>query len=401
MYLNIWGTLAKAKPMVFLAGPRQSGKTTLARRIAEDFDDSTYFNWDFIEDRRLLLKDPVFFTKVPRKGVASPLVIWDELHKYRLWKSYLKGMYDKFSDQYRFLVSGSGRLDIYQRGGDSMAGRYELFHLWPFTLAEMAYERPNKAFFEDPLRMGEEDAGTAHRTIWESLQRFSGFPEPFLAAAEDRWVRWSRAYGHQLVREDIRDQAGLKHIDLVEVLYHLLPERVGSLLSLNALAEVLQVSFHTVKAWVETLERFYLVFRISPWARKIARGLSKERKLYLFDTPRIQDVAARFENAVALELFRAVRNWNDLGLGDYALRYVRNREKEEVDFLLTRSNLPWLLIEAKVSESRPAPALMKFQSALNVPAVQVVNTPIDRRYYANGSQRILVTPAWAWLHGLP
>ncbi|HMO52848.1 MAG TPA: ATP-binding protein [Kiritimatiellia bacterium] len=401
MYTDIWRELASAKSMVFMTGPRQCGKTTLAKHIGKTFAESLYLNWDYVADRTRLLKHPDFLANHPRTSPAAPLVILDEIHKYRKWKAYLKGLYDTFHEPYRFLITGSGRLDIYQRGGDSLAGRYESFHLWPFTVSELAETRlPAAEFFANPT--GERTVTRSDYTeTWKSLLEYSGFPEPFLAASTQRWRRWSQTYSRQIIREDIRDLTDLKHLDLVEALYSLLPERVGSLLSLNSLAELLQVSYNTAKAWVEVLERYYMVFRIGPWSKRISRGLRKEQKLYLFDLPRIDDPAARFENAVAMELHRAVSSWNDLGLGVFQLHFIRNKEKQEVDFLITQSGKPWLLVEAKQSETSPSNSLRKFQATLNIPAVQVVDAETTPRWYPGQSQSILVTPAWRWLPSLP
>lgn len=402
LYLNIWRELAAAKEMVLLSGPRQCGKTTLAKRIARDFEDSLYLNWDFVKDRKHILKHPDFPDHIPRQGTTPPLIVLDEIHKHRKWKSMLKGLYDTYHEDYRFLVSGSGRLDVYQRGGDSLAGRYEFFHLWPFTLAEIANQRISHAkFFADPLAAGPEGAERATSESWRQLLATGGFPEPFLAGSENRWRRWSRAYGRQLIREDIRDLTGLKQLDLVETLYELLPERIGSPLSLNALAELLQVAYNSVKAWIDVLEKFYLVFRISPWSKRISRGLRKEQKLYIFDLPRIQDPAARFENAVALELHRAVNTWNDLGLDEFSLHYLRTREKREVDFLVVRREKPWLLVETKQSDAQPATELRRFQEMLRIPALQLVNAPVPRARYPGNGADLMVIPAWEWLSRLP
>lgn len=215
-------------------------------------------------------------------------------------------------------------------------GNWRLAKKWFFSPGPGNAGRP----LDDP--MGEPAlARDRHRKSWDALMTFSGFPEPFLAASQPRWKRWSAGYGRQLIREDIRDMADLKHIDLVEALYEMLPDRIGSLLSLNALSELLQVSYNSVKSWVGLLERFFMVFRIAPWSQRVSRSLRKEQKVYLFDLPRIRDPHARFENAVALELWRAATMWTDRGVDEFRLHFVRNKEKEEVDFLLVRNRRPW------------------------------------------------------------
>lgn len=401
LYQKIWRELAQDKAMIFLAGPRQSGKTTLGRLIAASFTNSLYFNWDVPLDRTRLIENPAFFEKVERRDASRPLIILDEIHKYKAWKNYLKGAYDRFNQDYQFLVSGSGRLDIYQKGGDSLAGRYFLFHLWPFTLAELAGSNAGiDAFLADPLCVVREN-GTALKNIWEQLGALSGFPEPYLSGKTTTWRRWSNGYAQQLIREDIRDITDIKSVATMETLYHLLPSRIASPLSIPSLARDLQVAYNSVQNWLSVFERFFLVFSIFPWSARIARAIRKERKVYLFDVPRIKEPAARFENMVALELWRAVTTWSDMGFGTFTLHFIKNKEQQEVDFLLARDNEPFLLIEAKTSDTQPSAALKKFQQALNIPAVQVVNEGDTYRIFQNGSQKILIAPAYIWLAGLP
>ena len=400
-YLRIWQELASEKSMVFLVGPRQVGKTTLAQIISRSFTNSLYFNWDIPQDRANLLENPAFFEGMRRKDASKPLIIFDEIHKYREWKNYLKGVYDQFRGQYDFLISGSGRLDIYQRGGDSLAGRYFIFHLWPFTIAELGNRaRTMDDFMKNPLEMRMEGSHQISKE-WERISNMSGFPEPYLANRTTTYRRWSSTYSNQLIREDIRDLTGIKSIGNLETLYHLLPSKVGSPLSVPSLASDLRVSYNTVQSWLSVLERFFLIFSISPWTTKISRSIQKERKIYLWDAPRIEDPGARLENMVALELWRAVTNWNDLGYGEFSLHFLKNKEKQEIDFLIANGRKPILLIEAKLSEQQPSPALKKFQSVLNVPAVQLIKEDEGFRKLSNNRQTILVAPAYQWLSGLP
>ncbi len=400
LYLDIWKDLASTKSMVFLSGPRQSGKTTLSKQIAAQFSNSTYFNWDLVTNKKKLIEEPTFFENIQRRDDTPPLVIFDEIHKYRKWKNYLKGIYDQFSDRYRFLILGSGRLNVFQKGGDSLAGRYFHFNLWPLTLGELANRRlAFKEFFNNPLQFIKEDP--KNEKIWQQLFHLSGYPEPYLSDDETIYRRWSINYRQQLVREDIRNMTEIKSIDEVEVLFSLLPSRVGSPLSLASLSRNLQISPTTAQKWIKTFESFYLAFLIKPWTKKISRAITKERKLYLFDYADITSEAARFENMVALELLRAVSNWNDLGLGDFNLHYLRNKEKEEADFLISQKNEPFLLIETKLSDEYLSKSLLKFQSALEVPAIQLIHRPGICKVISNNKQQILVSSASRWLPLLP
>ena len=400
MYEKIWRTLAGFKQMIFIAGPRQAGKTTFTQMLAEGFTNSLYFNWDILDEKRKLIENPSFYEEVTRKDNSVPLIIFDELHKYGTWKNYLKGVYDRDKDNFKFIVSGSGRLDIYQKGGDSLAGRYLLFYLWPFTLAELAGRRLDFAsFMKAPLAL--HPMLDEPETIWKRLTTFSGFPDPYLEADENYHRIWSNNYRKQLLREDLRDLTSLRSIDNVEILFSLVPSRVGSPLSMASLARDLRVSFDSVKKWLLLFERFFMTFSLSPWTRKVSRAITKERKVYLYDYAVIGAAAAKFENMVALELWRAVTNWNDLGLGDFSLHFIRNREKEEVDFLIADKNSPVLMIEAKLSDDAPAKSLKKFQTVFNIPAVQLVNKAGICKSQSNGENKILVISAAQWLSLLP
>jgi len=401
LYRNVWQELAAEKSMIFLAGPRQSGKTTLAQMISAEFPNHLYLNWDIPEERTRLLQNPFFFQEIERRNGSVPLIIFDEIHKYRDWKNYLKGVYDRFAKEFKFLVSGSGRLDIYQKGGDSLAGRYYLFHLWPFTLAELTGNVRNfEDFRKHPLEVRTEKEAE-RQSAWLNLERFSGFPEPYLSGREAPYRRWSNAYSQQLIREDIRDLTNIQAIGDLETLYHLLPTKVGSPLSVPALSSVLKIAYNTIRNWLAIFERFFLILGLTPWTRKISRAIQKERKIYLWDIPRIKDPTARFENMVALELYRAITIGNDMGWGNFSLHFIKNKEQQEVDFLLADENQPFLLVETKLSETQPSPALLKFQSFLEVPAVQLIHKPGGYRRLSNRGQPILITPAWQWLPEIP
>jgi len=390
--------------MIMLAGPRQSGKTTFARNIAApDFSDTVYFNWDLAKDKRRLISDPTFFSKEPRKSASSrPLIILDEIHKYREWKNYLKGIYDQFAAEYQFLITGSGRLEFSRKAGDSLAGRFLKFHIFPLTLAELSnHRRALKDFMDDPLE-GFDDApygetADAFGSIWE----LSGFPEPFIKGKKAFWSTWSAAYGQQIVRDDLRSVADIRNLDTVETLFALVPSRVGSPFSINNLAGDLQVAFDTVKSWLLLFDSFYLTFRLTPWTAKISRSILKEKKIYLFNFPVIEDEAARFENLVALELLRAIETWNDHGWGKFSLHYIRNKDKQEVDFLIAENNRPFLLAETKLSDDGPRASLFTFQNLLNVPVVQLVKKEGVKKVYKNGKNSALVVTAHRWISSLP
>lgn len=374
---------------VLLSGPRQVGKTTLARHWL-DSSGGEYLNWDVPEDRDRILKRSFL------QGLPPESLVLDELHKYPRWKSWLKGVFDRSGPRPRVIVTGSARLDLFQRGGDSLLGRHERLRLHPWTIGELTHGTPS-APPADWLSAGRDVPDPA---LWARLERTSGFPEPWLADDEATHRRWSARRRSLLVREDLRDLTQIRQLALVEHLAVLLPERVGSPLSVNALREELQVGHDTVSNWLEALETLYFAFRIPPYTRRLARAIMKERKLYLWDWSEVQSPAARFENMVASHLLKAVHLWTDLGLGEFDLRYIRDKEKREVDFVITERRVPQVLIEAKLSDTEPTGPLVYFQERLGaVPAVQLVRTPGVDRTSAVAKRRVVSAPTF--LSALP
>jgi hypothetical protein len=401
LYRNLFKELTKEKRMVFMAGARRVGKTTLGELIAESYANRLYLNCEIPEDRARLIRNPMFFEEVERRDESAPLVIFDEINRYRGWRSCLKGAYDRIEGDYQFLAAGSSRLDYPQRRGDSLAGRYYLLHLWPFTLAELG--RTNfkmEAFFGNPLQVSM-DRYSELRELWRSLSEQSGFPEPFLAGKKTTYRRWSNAYAGQVIREDIRDATGIKAIGELETLYQLLPAQVGRLLPVPALAQGLQVAYNTIRSWLLALQRFFTIFSLAPWSRGVPRAIREGQKVYLWDVPRVREAGARFENMVALELCRAVSTWNEMGYGRFSLHFIRTKDQQEVDFVIADDGQPVLLIDARAEEHQPSAALIKFQSALKIPAVHLVQAATGYRRISNDDQAILIAPACQYLAGLP
>lgn len=397
-----WEELSRQKPMVLLSGPRQSGKTFLAREVVGPcYPNRVYFNYDELDSKATLAKNPKFFQSINRIDTSRPLVILDEIHKYHRWKNYLKAVYDEFADSYDFLVTGSGRLESYQRGSDSLAGRYLPLRFWPFTIGELCNQRTDpSAFLSAPSAAPTNIGSQQNREVWEALDKCSGFPEPFLFGQQRAYTRWSSTYRRQLVYEDVREILHTAIIDKVATLFTLLPHRVGSPLSLLSLAEDISVSQPSVASWISVFESLFLTFSISPWHTKINRSIKKEKKVYLYDYAVIEDVGARFENMIALELLRALSLWNDLGYGDFSLHYLRNFEKQEVDFLVADSNKPVFMVEAKNGADSVSPNVMTFQKMLSIPAIVCTARENTFNQIKNGNQTNILISAWDFCAGL-
>lgn len=378
--------------MLIVTGPRQVGKTTLIQRWPEvlGFPKWAYLNWDIPEDRKVLRAPTLaYFRERAIPNQPKPLFLLDEIHKNRRWKNYLKGLFDALKDQAHFVVTGSGRMDVYRRGGESLLGRYWLFHLFPFTVAEAA----GTASFTMPTTWPE-----SNRPEWQdcynTLFHCGGFPEPFFAGDETTHGRWAIFRRESLLREDLRDLSRIMEMALVENLLDLLPRNIGAPLSVNALREDLEVSHHTVKNWLRWLEVLYYVFFVPVYAKNLARSLKREQKLYLYNWAEIADLGARFENLVALHLLKAVHGYREFCGEDLRLYYLRDRERREVDFCIVRKGRPWLLLEAKASPDPSPSSLVYFAERLHPEhVVMVTHEPVDPQWKVFRDRRYWLSPA--------
>ncbi|MBI5184069.1 MAG: ATP-binding protein [Nitrospinae bacterium] len=349
--------------MVFISGPRQVGKTTLAQQIASDFfrDKYAYLNWDNREDRRIILAGTF--------PADKQLLIFDEIHKYRNWKNYLKGEYDKYKDRFQILVTGSARLDIYKKGGDSLLGRYHSYRLHPLSLGELSGERMTCNPFKE-IGFGEDHK--KQKELFNLLFKFGGFPEVFIKQSERALRRWHSQRVDRIIREDIRDIENIRDISVLQVLVEILPAKVGSLFSLNSLREDLDVTHKTISLWVEILEKFYYHFRIYPFQSNIIRALRKEPKLYLWDWSEISDEDVRIENLIASHLLKFCHFLFDTEGYRAQLYYLRDKEQREVDFLVVVDRRPWFCVEVKKSYKDIPVSLKYFGKKIKIPFIYEV-----------------------------
>jgi predicted AAA+ superfamily ATPase len=365
--------LAERK-MAFISGPRQVGKTTLGRAFLASPDNE--FSWDDQRFRIRWVRDPL--GAVADRG-PGPILL-DEIHKDRRWKSRLKGLWDLRGSELPVVVTGSARLDLFRRGGESLLGRYLPYRLHGFTV-------------------GERSAPPAPDTIlratkpvfpFADLLELGGFPEPLLGADAAKARRWSRLRTERLVQEDLRDLRHVHDLQALRVLADLLPERVGSPLSMNSLREDVGVAYATVRDWIGVLEALYHVLLVRPWAGRLTRTLRAEPKLYLSDALPVESVGPRRENLAALHLLKACHFWTDTAQGEFSLHFLRTKEKEEVDFVVVRDRRPWMLVECKSDEKEPAPALRKFAALLGTKLnFQLVAVPGHDRAYPEPRIRVL------------
>ncbi|MEM7179511.1 MAG: ATP-binding protein [Spirochaetota bacterium] len=325
------------RKMVFLGGPRQVGKTTLAKKFIKTQEQ--YLNWDFLEDRELIKKHQL--------NSELKLLVLDEIHKYVRWRTLIKGYFDKYKETLSILVTGSARLDYFRKGGDSLVGRYHYYRLHPFSLTEA-----------DPKR---------RRETTTALLRFGGFPEPFLEKDEKNHRRWQRERISRVIYQDLRDLETVKEMSLLELLVDALPGKVGSLLSVNALKEDLDVSPNTVSRWLEILERIYYCYRILPYGAPKIRAVKKANKLYLWDWSEVQSLGARFENMIAGHLLKFCHFKEDTEGYKMELRFLRDTGGREVDFVVLQDKKPLFAVECKTGDKSVSKHIQYFHERTKIP----------------------------------
>jgi len=324
--------------MVFLGGPRQCGKTTLALSFLDPASERNegYLNWDIVKNRKALQNG-----ELP----AKERIVLDEIHKYARWRNLVKGFYDEHKQNKQILVTGSARLDYYRKGGDSLHGRYHYFRLHPFSLGEL------DSTFD----------------VQQQLLKFGGFPEPLFKHNERFHRRWQAERIARVVYEDLRDLEQIKEISLVELLINSLPDRVGSPLSIKSLREDLQVAHYTIERWITALENMYMVFRIPSWRAKKIRAVKKEQKLYFWDWSQVIDTAARFENMVASHLLKYCHFLQDTQGHKMELCFIRDTDLREIDFVVIKDNSPLFAVECKTGEKQISPRIRYFRERTSIP----------------------------------
>ncbi len=333
------------RKMVFVGGPRQVGKTTLCLGFLNPPlpSNPAYLNWDDIQTKPIIKYGPL---------PSASIILLDEIHKFKQWRNLLKGFYDKQRDTKNFLITGSARLDHYRRGGDSLLGRYRYLRLHPFSIAE--------------LKLSSQSDLT-------DLIRFGGFPEPYFLKSEKEHKLWKRERLYRIVNDDIRDLEGVREFSKIETLAEALPGRVGSPLSIKSLSEDLEVNFGSVEKWVQILEAVYYCYRILPYGAPKIRAVKKERKLYLWDWSTIEDPGSRFENLVASHLLKYCHFIEDTEGDSMELRFLRDTDKREIDFVVIKSGKALFAVECKHGEKSVSPHIHYFRDRTAIPAFYQVH----------------------------
>lgn len=359
------------KKMVILTGPRQVGKTYLAKEILKNFQKSIYLNFDDIKDKKIILnKEWAFDTE---------LIVLDEIQKLEKWKTFLKGIYDTKEKRQKYLITGSAKLDIFKQTGDSLAGRYYLYHLFPFSVKELQHIlKPYDAV--------------------EKLNRFGGFPEPFLSDSETESQRWRKEYYSDIITTDVLDFAKILEVRSIKTLLYLLKDRVGSPISYSSLAQDLQISVNTVKKYISILEALNIIFLIRPFHKNISRSILKEPKVYFFDSGFIdKDDGLKLENTVAVSLLKHCQFLQDSEGKDVQLHYIRTKEKKEIDFVITENNKIVQLVEVKLSDDNPDRNLLYFKKLF--PQLEYVQLVHNLKYELK-KDGIKIIPAGEYLSSL-
>ena len=327
--------------MVFLGGPRQVGKTTFALSLLDGGSEThpAYLSWDDLAAKRALLQGAL--------PSNEKLIILDEIHKYKGWRNLVKGFYDSNKSKRQFLITGSARLDHYRRGGDSLQGRYHFHRLHPLSLYEV-----NPSPTQADLR---------------HLLQFGGFPEPFLKGNPRHWKRWQKERQSRVIQEDLVSLERVAEVSQVDLLSQVLPARVGSPLSVNNLRQDLSVAFETADRWITILENLYFCFRIQPYGLPRLRAARKEKKLYMWDWSVCENEASRFENAVASNLLKYCHRLEDSEGDRMELRFVRDSQGRELDFVVVRDGAPMFAVECKTGDRNLSRNIAYFATRTNIP----------------------------------
>lgn len=350
--------------MVFIGGPRQVGKTTLCLQFIHpaSIKSTSYLNWDSPQAR--------YKIKNLELPIDKKILLFDEIHKFKNWRSLIKGLYDTKKYKYKFLVTGSARMDFYRRGGDSLLGRYRYLRLHPLTLKELPSYRKDAV---------------------EDLLKFGGFPEPFFNGTEKNLKLWHRERVYRVINDDVRELNQVKELNSIELLADALCERVGSPLSIKNLADDLNVHHATVNRWMHILDQIYYSYRIPPFGSPKIRAVKKEQKLYLWDWSMIKERSFQFENMVAGHLLKYCHFLEDTEGDKMELRFLRDVHKREIDFVVVKNKKPLFAVECKTGERVLSPHICYFRERTLIPKFYQVHLGSK---HIEVDKKTMILPFW-------
>jgi predicted AAA+ superfamily ATPase len=348
------------RQMVFLLGPRQVGKTTIGLFYKKS--NNHYFNWDNEDHRMIIMQGPKKIAEsigILEAKKEIQIIIFDEIHKYKKWKDFLKGFFDTYGHKIKILVTGSAKLNTFKKGGDSLMGRYFPYRVHPLSVGEILdFSLRKEEVKKYPSEIDNE--------VLEDLLTYGGFPEHFLKKNKRFYQKWKILRKQQIFYEDLRDLTKVLEVKQLEILAEILCSQAANLVNYSKLANKVRVSVNTILRWIEILKNLYYCFFIKPWTKNITRSLLKEPKIYLWDWSLVEDLGFRSENFVASHLLKSVQFWTDYGFGEYDLFFIRDKEKREVDFLVTKNKKPWFLVEVKSGDKNISKSLIHFKNLIEV-----------------------------------
>ena len=348
------------KKIILITGPRQVGKTTITKSFSGSL---VHLNYDSEEDRQIYLEK-----SWDRK---KDFIVFDELHKMKNWKRWLKGLFDTEGNSPRLVVTGSASLNIYKKFGDSLAGRYFLYRVHPLDIKELLTLSPKK----NP------------KQLIDNLMNYGGFPEPFIEGNTKFYNLWKKTHLDVILKQDLIYQESLRDIKSIEVLIDLLKKRVAKPISYSSLASDLQTSDKTVKKWLEILENSYVLFKLLPYHKNLARSYLKRAKYYFYDIARVMDEGARLENLVAGSLLKECHFRQDCLGENWELYYIGKRGGFEIDFLIVKDDKPHIALELKLSDDSLSKNLVSISKDFpGIKKIQLVKNLKREKSFPNGAE---------------
>lgn len=345
-------------PVIVVNGARQVGKSTLMAGLFENAGRPTYIDLDDVATLAAAKAAPKNFVQ----GLKGPIVI-DEVQRAPELFLPIKEIADASGKKCRFFLTGSAGVLGLSKLADSLAGRMEVFSLWPLSQGELRGKKDSLVdlLFRDRQSLPQVDALELPELL--SIMTVGGYPEVLNRPSPKARFRWFRGYINSILERDIRDLSRIEGITELPNLLALLASRAGCLLNHADLSRSMGMPHMTLKRYMALLEAVFFVVQVQPWSRNIGKRLLKTPKVFINDTGLMchllgRDIAALnadrtllgsvFENFVCMELVKQL-TWADVQPRLYHFRTADNRF--EVDFVLEAPDGRIVAIECKASSS--------------------------------------------------